>query len=113
MQKIRTIDELREAIRDLEHQNYVNEQQMRQKVADIADRLKPINLVKGLFSNLVIAPSSNESDQQSLAKFAKGLQLANRARQLALSAVPTEVAAVRLTSKNVKVRKRASRRKPK
>lgn len=52
MQKIRTIDELREAIRDLEHQNYVNEQQMRQKVADIADRLKPINLVKGLFSNL-------------------------------------------------------------
>ena len=70
-------------------------------------------LFKGLFSNLVIAPSSNESDQQSLAKFAKGLQLANRARQLALSAVPTEVAAVRLTSKNVKVRKRASRRKPK
>jgi hypothetical protein len=52
MQKIRTIDELREAIRDLEHQNYVNEQQMRQKVADIADRLKPVNLVKGLFSNL-------------------------------------------------------------
>ena len=52
MQKIRTIDELREAIRDLEHQNYVNEQQMRQRVADIADRLKPVNLVKGLFSNL-------------------------------------------------------------
>ena len=70
-------------------------------------------LFKGLFSNLVIAPSSNESDQQSLAKFTKGLQLADRARQLALSAVPTEVAAVRLTSKNVKVRKRASRRKPK
>jgi hypothetical protein len=52
MPKIRTIEELREAIRDLEHQNYVNEQQMRQKVADIADRLKPVNLVKGLFSNL-------------------------------------------------------------
>ena len=52
MPKIRTIEELRETIRDLEHQNYVNEQQMRQKVADIADRLKPINLVKGLFSNL-------------------------------------------------------------
>ena len=52
MAKIRTIEELREAIRDLEHQNYVNEQQMRQRVADIADRLKPVNLVKGLFSNL-------------------------------------------------------------
>jgi len=52
MPKIRTIEELREAIRDLEHQNYVNEQHMRQRVAEIADRLKPINLVKGLFSNL-------------------------------------------------------------
>ena len=70
-------------------------------------------LFKGLFTNLLIAPSSHETDQQSLAKFAKGLQVANRARQLALSAVSTEVAAIRLTSKNVKVRKRASRRKPK
>jgi len=52
MPKIRTIEELREAIRDLEHQNYVNEQHMRQRVAEITDRLKPINLVKGLFSNL-------------------------------------------------------------
>lgn len=52
MPKIRTIEELRETIRDLEHQNYVNEQQMRQKVSDIADRLKPVNLVKSLFSNL-------------------------------------------------------------
>ena len=50
MGKIKTIDELREAIRDLEHQNYVNEQHMRMKVAEIADRLKPVNLIKGLFS---------------------------------------------------------------
>jgi hypothetical protein len=52
MPKIRTIEELREAIRDLEHQNYVNEQHMRQRVAEVADRLKPINLVKGLLSNI-------------------------------------------------------------
>ena len=52
MRKIRNLDDLREAIRDLEHQNYVNEQHMRQKVAEIADRLKPINLVKSAFSNL-------------------------------------------------------------
>lgn len=52
MSKIRTIEELREAIRDLEHQNYVNEQHMRQNVTAIADRLKPINLIKGLVSNL-------------------------------------------------------------
>jgi hypothetical protein len=50
MPKIRTLEELREAIRDLEHQNYVNEQHMRQRVADIADSLKPLNLVKRLFS---------------------------------------------------------------
>ena len=46
LNKIRTIDELREAIRDLEHQNYVNEQHMRRRVADFADRLKPMNIIK-------------------------------------------------------------------
>ena len=53
MGKIKTIEELREAIRDLEHQNYVNEQHMRRKVADLADRLKPVNLIKGLFSQFL------------------------------------------------------------
>jgi len=53
MSKIRNLEELREAIRDLEHQNYVNEQHMRQRVADIADSLKPMNLVKHLFSQMV------------------------------------------------------------
>ena len=52
MSKIRTLEDLREAIRDLEHQNYVNEQHMCQKVAEVADRLKPINLLKSAFSNL-------------------------------------------------------------
>ncbi|MBN9384431.1 MAG: hypothetical protein J0H74_27000 [Chitinophagaceae bacterium] len=52
MPKIRTVEDLREAIRDLEHQNYVNEQHMRQRVTEIADRLKPVNLVKGIFFNL-------------------------------------------------------------
>jgi len=51
--KIKTIEELRDAIRDLEHQNYVNEQHMRKKVTDIADRLKPVNLIKGLFGQVV------------------------------------------------------------
>ena len=53
MPKIRTIEELREAIRDLEHQNYVNEQHMRQRVADIAESLKPMNLVKGLVGQVL------------------------------------------------------------
>lgn len=51
MGKIKTIEELREAIRDLEHQNYVNEQHMRGRVADLADRLKPANVLKHLFSH--------------------------------------------------------------
>ena len=53
MGKIKTLEELRGAIRDLEHQNYVNEQHMRRKVAEIADRLKPANLLKNLFSQLI------------------------------------------------------------
>jgi len=52
MSKIRTIEDLREAIRDLEHQNYVNEQHMRKRVAAIADSLKPMNIVKNLFSQV-------------------------------------------------------------
>jgi hypothetical protein len=50
LSKIRTLGELREAIRDLEHQNYVNEQHMRTRVAEIADRLKPANLIRNLIS---------------------------------------------------------------
>ena len=53
MGKIKTIEQLREAIRDLEHQNYVNEQHMRSKVTEMADRLKPANLVKNLFHQLI------------------------------------------------------------
>ena len=53
MGKIKTIDELREAIRDLEHQNYVNEQQMRRRVTALADRLKPMNIVKNLFGQFI------------------------------------------------------------
>jgi hypothetical protein len=53
VEKIKTIEQLREAIRDLEHQNYVNEQHMRSKVTEMADRLKPANLVKNLFHQLI------------------------------------------------------------
>ena len=51
MAKITTIEELREAIRDLEHQNYVNEQHMRSRVAQLTERLKPANLIKNLFGH--------------------------------------------------------------
>jgi hypothetical protein len=69
LSKIRTLEELREAIRDMEHQNYVNEQHMRQKVAQIADRLKPANLVRNLFSQLV----GGSNVRSSLWRMAAGL----------------------------------------
>jgi hypothetical protein len=50
---IRNVDELRAAIRELEHQNYVNEQQMRKRVYAIRDKLKPINIAKNLFSQVI------------------------------------------------------------
>ena len=44
---------MRESIRDLEHQNYVNEQHMRRRVADFADRLKPMNIIKNLLGQVI------------------------------------------------------------
>lgn len=72
MGKIKTLDELREAIRDLEHQNYVNEQHMRSKVAAIADRLKPANLVRNLFGQLIGGISGSDI-RTNLLKMAAGV----------------------------------------
>jgi signal transduction histidine kinase len=51
--KIRNVDELRAVIRELEHQNYVNEQQLRTRVAAIRDKLRPMNIVKNLISQAI------------------------------------------------------------
>ncbi|HEV2478044.1 MAG TPA: hypothetical protein VGS79_00205 [Puia sp.] len=70
MAKITTIEQLREAIRDLEHQNYVNEQHMRNRVAQLADRLKPANIVRNLFSHLFTGRGDAKT---SLLKMAAGI----------------------------------------
>ena len=70
MAKIRNIEELREAIRDLEHQDYVNQQHMRRRVSDIADRLKPMNIIKNLFGHFFGGPSDVKGN---LFKMAAGL----------------------------------------
>jgi hypothetical protein len=70
LNKIRTIDELREAIRDLEHQNYVNEQHMRRRVADFADRLKPMNIIKNLIGQFVGGTDIKTSALRMVAGFA-------------------------------------------
>ncbi|HEY4107992.1 hypothetical protein [Puia sp.] len=70
MARIKTIEELREAIRDLEHQNYVNEQHMRGRVTELTERLKPANVVKGLFSHFF---SGGNEMKTSLLKMAAGI----------------------------------------
>jgi len=69
MVKITTIEQLREAIRDLEHQNYVNEQHMHSRLAGLADRLKPVNILKNLFGGLF---SGHSDSKNSLLKMAAG-----------------------------------------
>lgn len=59
--KITTIGQLRETIRDLEHQNYVNEQHMRARVSEMADRLKPVNIVRNLIGSLFHSGSDTRS----------------------------------------------------
>lgn len=70
MAKIRTLEELREAIRDLEHQNYVNEQHMRRKVTELAERLKPVNIVKSLFGQLLHGSDVKTNALRMIAGFA-------------------------------------------
>ena len=53
----------------MEHQNYVNEQHMRRRVEEIADRLKPANLVRNLFSQLM----GGSNVRSSLWRMAAGL----------------------------------------
>ena len=70
MPKITTLDELREEIRNLEHQNYVNEQHMRRRVTEIADRFKPMNIIRNLFGHFFGGPSDMKGN---LFKMAAGL----------------------------------------
>jgi len=71
MGKIKNLEELREAIRDLEHQNYVNEQHMRGRVSQIADSLKPINIARNLLGQVI--GTSRSGVKMNLFRMAAGL----------------------------------------
>lgn len=58
MKDITTMEELKAAIRELEDQNYVNQQFMKRRVEKIVDDLKPINLMKNMFRQVVRAPET-------------------------------------------------------
>ena len=51
------MDELKEAIRELEDQHYINEQYMRRRIAQVAEDLRPVNIIKNLFHQVVAGPS--------------------------------------------------------
>jgi hypothetical protein len=68
--KISNVDELKEAIRELEHQNYINEQQMRRRVAGIRDKFKPMNIAKNLFSHVIGASNTKTNLFRMVAGFA-------------------------------------------
>ncbi|HMH21868.1 MAG TPA: hypothetical protein VK563_08830 [Puia sp.] len=53
MSTITTMEELKLAIRELEDQDYVNEQFMRRRVSQVAEDIKPINIAKNLFQQAI------------------------------------------------------------
>lgn len=52
-QSIRTLDDLRDAIRELEDQDYVNQQFIRRRVTKVIEDLRPVNLLKNIFRQVV------------------------------------------------------------
>lgn len=58
MRDITTMEELKVAIRELEDQNYVNQQFMKKRVEKIVEDLKPVNLVKNMFKQAIKAPET-------------------------------------------------------
>lgn len=68
--KITTIGQLRERIRDLEHQNYVNEQHMRNRVGEVAEKFRPANVIRKLIGNLF---SDGHETRMGLLRIAAGI----------------------------------------
>jgi hypothetical protein len=58
MNTIATMEDLKTAIRELEDQNYVNEQFMKRRVEEIVHNLKPLNIVKNLFNDVIRGPET-------------------------------------------------------
>jgi hypothetical protein len=61
MNTIATMEDLKTAIRELEDQNYVNEQFMKRRVEDIVYKLKPLNIVKNLLNEVIRGPETKSN----------------------------------------------------
>lgn len=69
MEKITNVAELKDAIRELEHQQYIDEQFMRRRIGEIVEELKPVNLLKNIFRQLI----EPREVKTNLVKMATGL----------------------------------------
>jgi hypothetical protein len=69
MTRIANMEELKNAIRELEDQNYVNEQFMRRRAEQIIQNLKPLNIVKNLVHDVIKGPET----RTNLLRMAAGL----------------------------------------
>jgi hypothetical protein len=69
MTTIANMEELKSAIRELEDQNYVNEQFMRRRAEQIVQNLKPLNIVKNLVHDVIKGPET----RTNLLRMAAGL----------------------------------------
>jgi hypothetical protein len=61
MNTIATMEDLKTAIRELEDQNYGNEQFMKRRVEDIVYKLKPLNIVKNLLNEVIRGPETKSN----------------------------------------------------
>jgi len=61
MSTIATMEELKTAIRELEDQDYVNEQFMRRRVEEIVYKLKPVNIIKNLLHDVIKGPETKSN----------------------------------------------------
>ncbi len=75
MTPIANMEELKSAIRELEDQNYVNEQFMRRRVEHIVQNLKPLNIVKNLIHDVIKGPETKTNLLRMAAGIATSLVL--------------------------------------
>jgi hypothetical protein len=61
MSTIATMEDLKTAIRELEDQDYVNEQFMKRRVEEIVYKLKPVNIIKNLFHDVIKGPETKSN----------------------------------------------------
>jgi hypothetical protein len=88
MEKITTIADLNTAIHDLENKRAIDWLLLKEQFLMTAETLKPVNIVKGTFREMISSPES----KASLAKTAIGIATGLVATKLIVGKVPVPLA---------------------